>query len=193
MTGDVCWGFARKRTFNGLFRIYQVMTTNIYCPRCSKPADLGTKYCRTCGLSLDGVSEIVSGETASSPEIKTRPNNTAIRIGIGLFLLGTALGLANVIVRELNLFPERYGKMIFVSFIIAGLVSMGVSFVFPQKRYVKKGRTGKEDIAETGRDLSTAELGRLPSAERNIDDFISADGRHEPDSVTEHTTHQLRR
>lgn len=169
------------------------MAENLYCPRCGKQFGIETSYCRTCGLSLDGVSEIVTGETATAPEVRTGPNNTAIRIGVGLFILGTALGLANVLVRELNLFPEIYGKMIFISFVIAGLVSMGLSFVFPQKRYVKKGRTNKDETVETGRDLSTAELDQLPSADRNIDDFISPDSRRKPDSVTEHTTRQLNR
>ena len=168
------------------------MTENLYCPRCSKQFGIETSFCRTCGLSLDGVSEIVTGETATAPEVRTGPNNAAIRIGVGLFILGTALGLANVIIRETNLFPERYSKMIFLSFIIAGLVSMGLSFVFPQKRYVKKSRTGKDDVAKTGRDLSTAELGQLPSAERSVDDLISVDTLRERDSVTEHTTRQLR-
>lgn len=168
------------------------MAENLFCPRCGKQFGIETSFCRTCGLSLDGVSEIVNGETVSAPEVRKGPNNTAIRLGIGLFIFGTALGLANVIVREMNLFPEVYGKMIFIAFIVAGLVSMGMSFVFPQKRYVKKGRTSKEDFAESGRDLSTVDLDQLPSADRNIDDFISADGRREPDSITEHTTRQLR-
>lgn len=168
------------------------MADNLYCPRCGRPFTIDTSFCRTCGLALDGVSDIVGGESASAPEVRTRPNYTAIRFGIGLFIVGTALGLGTTIVKELDLFPPVYFKMLFVGFLIAGLLTLGYSFVFPKKYYVKKGNKEAKNVVENGRDLSTGGLNQLPSAERNIDDFISMEERHKPDSVTEHTTRHLR-
>lgn len=146
-----------------------------------------------CGLSLDGVSEIVVGESVTAPEILTRPNGRAIRIGVALFIFGTVLGLANIIVRDLNLFPEIYGKEIFLAFVIAGLLSIGMAFLFPKKVY-KKRKKISSDVAES---LNTGPLdAQLPPA-KIIDADISfpKDSREhaasEPASVTENTTRQL--
>ena len=60
----------------------------MYCPRCAKEFESGTSYCRTCGLSLDGVAAIVKGEAETEPEMRTAPNGKLMRIGIGTFILG---------------------------------------------------------------------------------------------------------
>ncbi len=163
-----------------------MMPEEMYCPRCGKQFIPETSYCRTCGLSLDGVSEIVVGEASTAPEVKSRPNGRTMRIGIGLFIFGTGLGLANVIIRDLGLFPEIYGKMAFLTFIIAGVMTIGFSFVFPKKRYTKKRRSVEHQTSKNNLDLGTEKLGELPSADRNIDDLMS------PASVTERTTRNLR-
>ena len=162
----------------------------MYCPRCAKEFEAGTAYCRTCGLSLDQVAAIVTGEQATEPEIKTSPNRNLVRYGIGFFILGTVIALANAMIKGLGLFPEAIGKYIFMSFVILGMLLIGIGVVFPQKRYVKrKGRS----VGEGGQQnvLATAHLDGLPSADRNIDDIAAINNTREPDSVTEHTTRQL--
>ena len=71
------------------------MADNLYCPRCGKPFSGDTSFCRTCGLSLDGVREIVSGEAASAPEMISRPNFKLMRLGIVTFIFGLVIGLLN--------------------------------------------------------------------------------------------------
>src|SRR3954468_13993790 len=65
-----------------------VVKQRMYCPRCANKFESGTSYCRTCGLSLDQVSAIVSGEKESQPLVKSGPNRDLMRYGIGTFILG---------------------------------------------------------------------------------------------------------
>lgn len=170
----------------------------MYCPRCGKRFSDKTSYCRTCGLSLVGVSEIVSGENANAPIKARRPNYTAFRLGFGLFILGTVLGLVNVVVRDLGLFPQIYGKIVFLAFIIAGLLCVGGAFLFPTTTYKKENRktlaTGSDSV-----DLfDTAELAyQLPPPDVSARDVhFPKDEREavypDPSSVTEHTTRHLK-
>lgn len=162
----------------------------MYCPRCAKGFEAGIAYCRICGLSLDQVAAIVSGERETEPEVKTVPNRNLVRNGIGFFILGTVIALANAMIKNLGLFPETIGKYIFMSFVILGMLLIGIGVVFPQKRYVKKkGRMASASDQQNM--LATARFGGLPSADRNIDDVASINSAREPESVTEHTTRQL--
>lgn len=166
----------------------------IYCPRCAERANDNVAFCRKCGLPLDEVIAIVSGDAPNSPETTTRPNFNMIRIGVGLFILGTVLGLANVIARDLQLFPDIYGKAIFLSVIIAGLLSIGSSFLFPVKVYKKRKQSTEPDSRNA---LNTGPLGaRLPAAEiTEAEISVTKEAREKtpasPSSVTENTTRQL--
>src|SRR5215510_5741130 len=35
----------------------------MYCPNCSTEAEVDQKFCRSCGMELTGVSELISGQT----------------------------------------------------------------------------------------------------------------------------------
>lgn len=89
------------------------------------------------------------------------------------------------------MFPAIYGKMVFLFFVIVGMLTMGFGFVFPTKQYVKKGRVkpNSDDIDQPG----TTEL--LPSADRSVDDLVMPqsprDQIREPPSVVERTTRRL--
>lgn len=113
-----------------------------------------------------------------------------MRYGIAFFILGTVIALANAMIKDLGLFPEAIGKYIFTSFVILGMLLIGIGVIFPQKRYLKKKRRAAS-ASDQQIKLATAHLDRLPSADRNIDDIPSISNTREPDSVTEHTTRQL--
>jgi hypothetical protein len=162
----------------------------MYCPRCAKAFESGTSYCRTCGLSLDGVTAIVKGEAETEPEFKTGPNSDLTRLGIGTFILGTVIALGNAMVRDLGLWPYDLGKYVFMMFIMVGMLLIAAGVVFPKKKYIKtKHRTVTQSDQEMK--LETARLNQLPSAERSIDDIDSIIRSREPDSVTEPTTRHL--
>ena len=171
------------------------MSDKIYCPRCGKHCQADTSFCRTCGLALDGVTEIVNADAASAPVMTTRPNFKVMRFGIGLFIFGLVIGLLNGAVKELGLFPESYGKVIFLTIIASGMLTLGAGFLFPVKVF-KKGKRKSVD-ADVANLLNTAPLdAQLPPA-KIIDTDISfpKDSREraaaEPGSVTESTTRQL--
>jgi len=173
------------------------MAEKLYCPRCGSQFTGNISYCRTCGLSLDGVSEIVNGEAASAPVIISRPNFKAFRIGIGLVILGLAVGLINGALRDLDLFPQSYGKMLFLFLVAAGMLTMGAGFVFPTKKYAKQKASRSTVQKDADEKLDTAPLaGKLNSAYDSPDEIhFPKDGREfemaEAGSVTEQTTRNL--
>jgi hypothetical protein len=168
------------------------MAENLYCPRCASAFTNGTGYCRTCGLELKGVSEIVRGDAGNAPAVTRRPNFNGIRYGVGLFIVGLVIGLLNAVLRDFGLFPERYGKVVFFLFIAAGLLSMGSAFLFPVKRYTKR----KSADADRPVQLETAPLGSaLPPADTNEIVFpasVREPVMAEAPSITEPTTRHLK-
>ena len=173
------------------------MAENLYCPRCGKQFSGEISYCRTCGLSLDGVSEIVGGEAASASITTSRPNFRAMRLGMGIFILGLAIGLINAAVRDLSLFPESYGKMIFLALIAAGLMTIGAVFVFSTKKYTKRKPSQSTTQSDSDVKLDTAPLaGQLNAAQAGVVDIVfPKDGlefeKIPAGSVTEQTTRNL--
>ena len=173
------------------------MAENLYCPRCGKQFSEGTAYCRTCGLSLDGVSKIVTGETDQAPLTTTRPNFKIMRIGIGLFILGLAIGLINGAVRDLGLFPDAYGKLVFLTLVAVGMLTLGAGFLFPTKKYTKRKPSSSTTQTAPDTGLDTAQLaGQLTPADVDAADIAFPANRREPvivdrGSVTEHTTRNL--
>jgi|GEM_PF-2818533 len=168
------------------------MAENLYCPRCAKPFSKDTSYCRTCGLSLDGVAKIVSGDAENAPVRVWRPNFNAIRYGVGIMILGLVIGLLNGMLRDFGLYPDRYGKAVFLALIALAMLTMGLAFVFPTKKYKK--RKGADLPAE----LETAPLaGELPPVDTaELDPIVFPKDRREPvmaepGSVTERTTRNL--
>ena len=171
------------------------MTDNLYCPRCGKEFSVETVFCRTCGLSLDGVSQIVSGEDENKPVVTRRPNFKLFRVGIALFILGLVFGLINGALKDFELFPQSYGKLIFMLFVAAGMLTLGAGFLFPTKKYTKQKPSTA--AADTDTKLDTAPLAAsLNSGNANVNDvqFPKADREFEKlpvPSVTEHTTRDL--
>lgn len=167
------------------------MTETLYCPRCASKFIGETLFCRTCGLALEGVREIVDGNEDTAPVIVRRPNFAAFRFGIGLFIIGLVIGLLNGALKDLGIFPYAYGKVIFYAFIAAGLLSFGAAVAFPTKKYTQK-KYGKQK-SEQAPQLNTAPLAAELAS--SIPDDIDFPERErvvvEPRSVTEHTTRNL--
>ncbi len=170
-----------------------MMAEKIYCPRCGKAARSGESFCRTCGLELAEVAQIVSGNVENAPETAFRPNPKFITTGIAIFILGTVLGLGHAILRDLDLYPQIYGKTVFMLFIMAGMLTLGLAFVFPSKRFKKRRGTQTEVEVTSADKLATAPLRSLPNAdeEKFAIPFPRKSRDKEPASITEHTTRQL--
>ena len=168
----------------------------MYCPRCGKQFEAETGYCRTCGLSLTPVQKIVSGDADNAPVVTSRPNVKTMRIGLGLFILGLAIGLINAAIRDIGLFPDSYGKMVFLILVASGMLTMASGFIFPSKKYSKRKAetsTSESDHPEHI-DIGSMTARLLPENE-SLDNFGPQRDR-QPEmiargSITEHTTRNL--
>jgi hypothetical protein len=173
------------------------MAENLYCPRCAKPFTADTSYCRTCGLSLDGVAKIVTGDAENAPVTVRRPNFNAIRYAVGIMILGLVIGLLNGMLRDFGLYPDRYGKAVFLAIIAISMLTMGSAFLFPTKKYKKRKSSDSLPAPDLREQLGTAPLaGQLSPADpdMNIIDFPAAAREPvmaEPGSITDRTTRNL--
>ena len=124
------------------------MAENLFCPRCGHKFAPETQYCRKCGLALEAVSKIVTGDAENAPVATKRPNYAGFRLGLGLFIVGLVIGLANGAIRDLQIYPEVYGKIVFTYLSLQGfcvLVFDGVSVKERRKangKVVWSGRAG---------------------------------------------------
>lgn len=168
------------------------MAENLYCPRCASSFTTGTSYCRTCGLQLAGVSEIVSGDAENAPAVTRRPNFNTVRYGVGFMIFGLVIGLIHGILKDFNLYPERYGKAVVLALVAIAILTMGSAFLFPVKRYKKRPAAD----ADSPEKLETARLaGELPPADTNEIVFPAIKREPvmaEPGSITERTTRHLK-
>ena len=160
------------------------MAENLYCPRCGKLFASETSFCRTCGLSLDGVSEIVSGEAESAPEMVTRPNFKLMRFGIGLFIFGLVIGLINGALKDFELFPQAYGKFVFMAMVALGMLMLGAGFLFPTKHYKKRKPSSKTATPKEQLNSASANDIVFPIDTRELEPVAIG-------SVTENTTRNL--
>ncbi|MFZ1702333.1 MAG: hypothetical protein WBO10_07860 [Pyrinomonadaceae bacterium] len=174
------------------------MAEKMHCPRCGKQFNLSTSFCRDCGLALAGVSEIVTGDPGDTSVKSTQPNPKLLRLGIGLFIFGTVLGLANAALKDFQLWSEVIGKLVFMAFVIAGMSLLGIAFIFPSTKYKKRMSPTASDGHGSLPEYDTA---RLPEADAStqIDArgfaFPRGEREHkfsEPGSVIENTTRQLK-
>lgn len=166
------------------------MTEIMYCPRCSKQFTVETSYCRTCGLSLASVVDIVNGDKDSAPVVTTRPNFKLFRIGFAIFIFGLVIGIINGAIRDFQLYPDSYGKLVFMITVAAGMLTLGAGFVYPTKKYSKRkpGEPSPTDKQATP-ELDAAKF------DANVVEFQSRTHKFEIvpiPSVTERTTRNLK-
>jgi len=165
------------------------MAEDLYCPRCGKGFASETSFCRTCGLSLDGVSEIVNGEAGDAPEMVSRPNFKLMRLGIGMFIVGLVIGLLNGALKDFDLFPQAYGKFVFMAMVALGMLMLGAGFLFPTKHYKKRkpSKSPTLDTAPTKEQLNPAGVNDIifPVDTRELEPVAVG-------SVTESTTRNLK-
>lgn len=166
------------------------MAENLYCPRCSKQFTVETSYCRTCGLSLAAVADLVVGDKDSAPVVTSRPNFKLFRIGIGLFIVGLVIGLINGALKDFQLYPDSYGKLLFMITVAAGMLTLGSGFIFPTKKYSKRksaDATSTEGPAVAKLDAAKFDI--------NVVEFQPKTSKFEKvpvPSVTERTTRNLK-
>ncbi|MCW5950321.1 MAG: hypothetical protein KIT41_12675 [Pyrinomonadaceae bacterium] len=167
-----------------------VKVQDMFCPRCSTRYDDQVQYCRACGLALDEVTKIVSGDGTEAGKVVSKPNYTLMRFGFALFILGVSIALLNAAVKDLDLVPEIYGKVTFMLMVSAGLLLMGSSFLFPTRTFrPAKGRTGPARPVSAP---ATGPMGELPDGARSLNDLATSGLNDSVPSVVENTTRKLK-
>jgi hypothetical protein len=169
------------------------MAETLYCPRCAKPASPDTSYCRSCGLALDGIAEILKGDAANAPAVPPRRGFTTFGIGLGIFTLGLAIAILNAALRDFNLYPDKYGKMVFLVLIAAGLLTLSYSLIMQFRRLAEQKSLDKHE-RPTALLETTSHPQQLPGADTNEIIFptnVRKPAMAETPSVTENTTRHL--
>ena len=106
--------------------------------------------------------------------------------------------MINGLIRDLGLFPQIYGKAVFIAFVAAGLLCLGAAVVFPSKKYTKRRNVNSTSESHSSERLDTAPLAdQLSPADVDVDNVnFPADSREpvivDRASVTEHTTRNLK-
>ena len=145
----------------------------MYCPRCGIENADQQRFCRACGLNLDGVANAVeldlSGNTDDLPSPRAQSGSlNLITYGLLLIVLGTVI----ITVGKKILSEQGVADIgTIVSVLGIGLLGWKGVFLFQQSRFsqVQKARPALEH--------PTARQATLPSGERP--------------SITEQTTKQL--
>ena len=180
----------------------------MHCPRCGSRFDEGVRFCRECGLSLSGVTDLVAindpeKEKASGPcDTKTHRGEVAMQ-GVGLIVFGVILWLVNGGLRSYDLYPEVWGRVVSVFFLVMGIVRLlyaaagaGGPAAQARREARREARRGRWEAWEKGETVDQTTQLRPELAEpasRPITNELFRRG--EPvvaaHSVTEHTTRQL--
>jgi len=125
----------------------------------------------------------------------SRPNFKLMRLGIVVFILGMVIGLINGALRDFDLYPQAYGKLVFLVFIAIGMLMLGSGFLFTVKKYTKQKLSQSTDSGDLK--LDTAPLaGQLNAPQANANDVAFSKARREFETfpggiVTGHTTRNL--
>lgn len=156
----------------------------MYCPRCNTENESEQKYCRQCGLQLIGIRLALEGRAEEAL--------TEYKKGGGALSAAAVILMVCVLVALLNFFlssePRSYGVLI--NLLIGVLVALPM-VIAGLVRVSRAGRLLSEDSAPPLINKQTDGPEFLPPASHKIDPL--AEGWSRPGSVTEQTTHKLKR
>jgi hypothetical protein len=101
-------------------------TNNMHCPSCGKEFGDGVKFCRACGFALGPVAELLAGNDEKDIKQSWCPaDRSSVRVqGIGLMIFAVLIGIANAMLRDFDLFPARWGKLLFLFFFVMGVIRL---------------------------------------------------------------------
>jgi zinc ribbon protein len=144
----------------------------MFCPRCGIENTNEQRFCRSCGLDMDVITQMVTGELAGSTDnLPLRRQQigslTPVIYGLALIILGTVLGtIGKKVLGEQGV--ADIGTLI--SVLGVGLLALKGIFLLQQTRFSQPQKT-QQSIGQS------AVRQPLPSAEAP--------------SITEQTTRQL--
>ena len=159
----------------------------MYCPSCNTQNESEQKYCRQCGLPLSGIRLALEGRAAEAL--------TEYKKGGGALSAAAVILMVCVLVALLNFFlssePRSYGVLINLLIGVLVALPMVIAGLVRVSRAGRIMRDQDEDVAIPLKGKQPDGAGILPPASHKIDTL--AEGWSRQASVTEHTTHKLKR
>jgi hypothetical protein len=172
----------------------------MYCPQCGQEqTSAEMPFCKSCGLSLEGVRELLAiGDTSRTLDKQSRkPRPSLRRQGVrqGVILLFISM----VFMPLITLFGKGRGEFLPMIFLMAGLMRILYAVIFQEGAPRKKKQENSQPYVGpiTSHQLGTAiSATALPTSQSVPASVFSAARRDtaemvEPLSVTEHTTKLL--
>jgi len=137
----------------------------MYCPNCSTEASTDQKFCRTCGMELHAVAELVSSQSSTArPESPARGGFQTRRRAMiiwGLILTFGSVGVGSAlkILGKENIHPAGeftpYVSVIFLLLAFVGMVLMSYPFLLMSSGRKYSASTKAEPTAKLQPDLLT--------------------------------------
>jgi hypothetical protein len=171
----------------------------MHCPQCGQEQfSSEMRFCKSCGFSLDGVSELLATGNISSPLDKQsrKPRQSPRRQGVrqGVILLFISM----VFMPLITLIGKGRGEFLPMIFLMAGLMRILYAIIFQEGAPRKKKQDNSQPYAVpiTTAQLGTATRATLPPSQGVPASVFSARRMDtaemvSPPSVTEHTTKLL--
>lgn len=154
----------------------------MYCPNCSAEASADQKYCRSCGMELQAVAELIDSQTDITKPEKCKKavfqgqQRSFLVGGMSLMLAAVAVGSSLKILRKENIqlagdfTPYLNVIILFLAFIGVGLMCYPFLQMMSSQSNSRRNRSSKAE----------------PPVKLNLE-FLA----DEPSSVTEQTTRVL--
>ncbi len=95
----------------------------MYCPSCSTQSIEGAKFCKTCGMNLNVLSQALSGGVVVSDPLREREYKRA-RKQISDGIQGAAVGTALLTASALSFFLGRTNTIIYAVSLVIGLAGI---------------------------------------------------------------------
>jgi len=176
----------------------------MYCPQCATPNTDGVRFCRSCGMELEGVALVLSSRSAQPDEVGRARSESktaeewldkrsaavkSISTGVSLLVVSVLIGVAMAVFVPANI-PWMLAWVVFVGWMTmwGGIaVATGIAGLLEAKSRLRRLGLGGQEYADdaTAKRLSPAGQPAMvwsPSP---------ASRSSSPSSVTEGTTKHL--
>lgn len=117
----------------------------MYCPACSSPATDNQKFCRSCGLSLEGLAERIAAQQGTTPATRNEISSRLIAVGkwmafggLGALLLTITFALLSVAFGLLSEDTLEFYAMKVIAISLTLMVLGGGTLCLPM--FLQRGR-----------------------------------------------------
>lgn len=158
----------------------------MFCPKCGKSNSGNVKYCRSCGLGLETIANVVQTELLKRETQGGFFNERFFgRLGYGFLYAFLSVGFGFLFTIAVYYKFQLFGAELMGYFAIFGFVLLGVlsALFFGVQKYVAHGVLERPEASPDTAQLNSEMAGELPAG--------SLESARSAASVTENTTELL--